>query len=305
MKKEEVSDYDSGWKEAISFYFKDFMLFFFPNIHNDIDFEKGFVFLDKEFEKIVKESKEKKRYVDKLAKVFLTNGKEEWLLIHIEIQGGHEKKFAERMYVYNYRIYDTYKKEVITVAVLADESKQYMPNFFETKRWGFVHTFKFPVVKLIDFKDKVDIEKAQNPFEIITFAHLKNLEVKKDNKKKLFWKISLVRLLYEKGYKKEDILNLYRFIDWIMVLPIELSIKFHEDIIKYEEEKKMPFITTAERIGVEKGIKEAISDLLEIRFTSEGTLLKKINKIKDIDRLRTIKDAVKKANSIDEIYKFL
>jgi hypothetical protein len=66
-----LSDYDSGRKEVIEKYCIDFMLLYFPNMHKDIDFTKGFEFLDKEFNKIVKASKEKKRYADKLVKVYL------------------------------------------------------------------------------------------------------------------------------------------------------------------------------------------------------------------------------------------
>ena len=41
-------------------------------------------------------------------------------------------------------------------------------------------------------------------------------------------------------------------------MPEGVSKKFHEEIIKYEEEKKMPYITTAEKIGIEKGIQQGI-----------------------------------------------
>ena len=63
---------------------------------------------------------------------------------------------------------------------------------------------------------------------------------------------------YDKGYSKEEILLLYRFIDWLLVLPEEINRRFHEEIIRYEEEKRMPYITTAERIGMEKGIQQGI-----------------------------------------------
>ena len=39
---------DSVWKEAIETYFNDFLEFFFPQIADDIDFDKGYDFLDKE-----------------------------------------------------------------------------------------------------------------------------------------------------------------------------------------------------------------------------------------------------------------
>ena len=184
MNNNSKTDYDGGWKDAIANYFKEFMQFFFPDIYADIEFGKGFVFLDKEFQKIVKESADKKRYVDKLVQVYLKSGEEKWILIHIEVHGSFEKDFAERLYVYNYRIYDRYKKKVITLAILTDENKNYRPDTFEINMWGFVNIFQFPVIKLLDYKDKIDIERAKNQFEIITFAHLKNLELKKDNENK-------------------------------------------------------------------------------------------------------------------------
>jgi len=52
---------DSAWKEAIETYFPDFIKFFFPNIAKDIDFEKGYEFLNKELERIVQDAEIGKR----------------------------------------------------------------------------------------------------------------------------------------------------------------------------------------------------------------------------------------------------
>ncbi len=322
MNKENVSDYDSGWKEVIPLYFEEFITFFFPKIHGEIDFKAGFEFLDKEFNKIVKDSAEKKRYVDKLVKVYLKNGREKWLLIHIEVQSGYDKEFAKRLYIYNYRISDRFNKEVITLAVLTDENENYRPDNYKTSRWGCEISFKYPLIKLIDFKDKIDIQKAVNPFEIITFAHLKNLETKKNYDDKLFWKITLVKALYKKGLSKDDILNLYRFLDWIMVLPEDIKLKFHEEIIKHEEESNMPFITTAESIGIEKGIKKGIKkgiekgikkgvldrsgddviEVLEIRFGFVHD--KTIKTIKQIKEAKTLKILLRKAVTVGSLEDF-
>jgi hypothetical protein len=69
--------------------------------------EKGVVFLDKELSELFPELEKQggNRFVDMLVKVFLKNGNEEWILVHIEIQGGSDKNFAERMFQYWYRIY--------------------------------------------------------------------------------------------------------------------------------------------------------------------------------------------------------
>ncbi|RIK77611.1 hypothetical protein DCC62_09285 [candidate division KSB1 bacterium] len=100
---------DSPWKEALEDLFEDFLAFFFPQIHRDIDFTKGYEFLDSELQQIITGSATGKRIVDKLVKVYLVDGSEKWLLIHIEIQGYEQTEFPERMFVYNYRIFDKFQ----------------------------------------------------------------------------------------------------------------------------------------------------------------------------------------------------
>ncbi len=319
----ETTQKDSVWKEAIETYFEEFLSFFFPNIAKDIDLEKGYEFLDKELQKIVQDSELGKRWADLLIKVFLKDGSERWLLIHIEVQSYFEKDFAKRMFVYNYRIFDRYNKDVVSLAILADSSPSFRPNKYKVKYWDFKLEFKFPMVKLLDYREKwKELEKSQNPFAIIVMSHLKELETKKDIDKRLFWKVTLVKRLYGKGYRKEDILLLYKFIDWLITLPEELIPKFHEEIIRYEEEKKMPYITTAEKIGIKKGFEqgiqqgiqqgirqgllEAIELGLKLKFGAKGLkLFSAISKIEDVDKLRAIKEAIEVAEELGDIEEFL
>lgn len=310
MDKMIASDYDSGWKEILEGYFKEFLLFYFPQIHNDIDFTKAFAFLDNEFNKIVKESEEQKRRVDKLVRVYLKDGREQWLLIHIEIQGSYEKDFSQRIYVYNYRIFDRYKKEVITLVILADLSKNYRPDKFEINRWGFRLLCQYPLIKLIDYKGNINLDESKDPFGIITFAHLKNLETIKDYNERLFWKITLVKKLYEKGYSKRDILRLYRFIDWIMALPKDLTTKFKDEIINYEEGLKMPYITSIERLGIEEGmekgmIKNAQQMLIEVLQERFGVIDSQIQqKIVDITSHDILSGLFRKSLKVSALEEF-
>jgi hypothetical protein len=69
-------DYDSPWKEAISVYFPSFLSFFFPHIYNDINWDYGYEFLDKEFQKLVRNAVTGNRETDKLVKVWRRNGEE-------------------------------------------------------------------------------------------------------------------------------------------------------------------------------------------------------------------------------------
>jgi hypothetical protein len=168
------------------------------------------------------------------------------------------------MYTYNYRIFDHYDEEVISLAILSDDNQSYRPCRYEISRWGFRLLFEFPIVKLIDYKNKIEeLEASSNLFGIIVLAHLKSLETRRDYQSRFTWKLSLVKMLYKKGYSREDILNLYRFIDWLMVLPEELARKFQDEVRAFEEGMNMAYITTAERIGIEKGRQEGLQEGLQ------------------------------------------
>src|SRR5216684_1446573 len=106
-----MTDYDSPWKEAIEAYFESFMLFFFPHIHAEIDWSRGYEMLDKELQQIVQDAEVGRRIVDKLVKVWLKSGAETWVLIHIEVQTWREGDFPKRMYGYNCRIFLRYDRE--------------------------------------------------------------------------------------------------------------------------------------------------------------------------------------------------
>jgi hypothetical protein len=77
--------------------------------------------------------------------------------------------------------------------------------------------FRFPIVKLLDYQSRwSELEESQNPFAIVVMAHLKTKETKKDLPARKEWKFTLTRMLYEREYEREDIINLFRFLDWIL-----------------------------------------------------------------------------------------
>ncbi len=254
------SDYDSPWKAALETYFEAFMAFCFPEVYADIDWSAGYEFLDKELQKIVPDSETGRRYADKLVKVKLKSGQETWLLIHIEVQGYPDGTFVERMFIYNYRIFDRYRVEVVSLAVLTDEAAGGKSSEYRRERWGGKLVFSFPTVNIMDFESKWDqLEKDPNPFALVVMAHIKARSVKEGADRKE-WKLHLVRLLLDRGYDKKDILELFRFIDWLLVLPKDLEIAFRDDVIDLMEEKKMPYVTSIERLAMKEGAKSALKN---------------------------------------------
>ncbi len=89
-------------------------------------------------------------------------------------------------------------------------------------------------------------------------AHLKTRATRHDPVDRLRWKIRWVRHLYKAGHERQDVLELLRFIDWVLRLPSELEQRFDEDMERFEAETNMRYVTTWERKGIEKGLQQGI-----------------------------------------------
>jgi len=167
--------------------------------------------MDKELEQVVRDAELGKRLADKLFKVWLNDGTQAWILIHVEVQGQYESGFAERIYVYNYRCFDRFRQQVVSLVVLGDEGPSWRPSSYGYKFYGFRLHLKFPIVKLLDYESKWDaLEQSTNPFAVMIMAHLKTKATNDDMEQRRQWKWTLVRGLYERGYNKGDILELFR-----------------------------------------------------------------------------------------------
>jgi len=265
-KAKKQPDYDSAWKDIIEEHFEPFLEFFFPHIHQDIDFSKSPEILSNELRRIVPSGKVGKRRADVLVKVHLKDGTQKCIcvFIHVEVQGTRKKNFMERIFVYYYRIFEKYREqgaEIISLAILTDEDENYRPNEYYFQRWGFEHRMKIPMVKIIDYKNKKELqeklETSVNPVALAVRTQLKSFEAKKgDNKKKYDIKRELIRLYYSHGYDARFIRSFFHFIDLIFQLPESLDKKLTEEIIQLEEEYKMPYVTSWERIAKKEGKKE-------------------------------------------------
>jgi len=298
---------DSSWRKILDKLLPDFLAFYFREIHQAIDFAKGFEFLDKELQKILPQNDDTgQRVVDKLVKVFLFDGSEKWLLIHVEVQGYREIDFAKRVYNCNYRISDRFNEKVISVALLTDDDPAFRENLYEISQWGFQLLFKFPLVKLLDYRDRwAELARDPNPFAIATMAFLKTLETQGHDQERYQWKKHFLLELYRRGMSRETILALYEFLDVVMALPEAQNEELHEEIKQTTEEQQMDILTTAERVGIRKGrhegLKEAISDILEIKFGVVGLeLFDQVEPVTDIETLQKIRTELKQARSVAE-----
>lgn len=299
--------FDSPWKDVLERYFEDFILFFFPQTHRRIDWTRKVEFLDKELLSVVGDAEIGTRFADKLVKVYLLNGEENWILVHVEVQSQEEAEFALRMYTYNYRIYDKYQKFVVSLAILGDENPNWRPSQYNRQLFGCGISFRFPVVKLLDYEQRLsELEQSRNPFATVVMAHLQAKATTGDRTERKQRKLALVKKLYELGFERDSIIILFRFIDWMMTLPSDLAKEFWQEYSDFEESKRMQYVTSVERIGIEKGVLqgllEAIELGLELKFGTDAlSLMEEISQIDNIEQLRTVKDGIKTVNSVEEL----
>jgi flagellar biosynthesis/type III secretory pathway protein FliH len=256
--KKSRNEQDTAWKEILEVYFKDFVSFCLPELYELIDWEKQPVSLDKELQAITKGTEMGKRFLDKLFKVFLKDGSDQRLLIHMELQGRFEDVFPKRMFTYGYRIWDRYQQPLVSCAILTDNNQDWRPNFYEVKFGGTCLRAEFLLIKLIDYRERQkELEESTNPFASVILAQLAALDSRtKSSKQRRNVKFMLTKRLYEKGFSKKEISNLYKFIDWLIGLPEELEIDYLQNVYELEEALKMPYITSAEKYGFEIGHKK-------------------------------------------------
>jgi Domain of unknown function (DUF4351) len=251
-------DQDTPWKNILRDYFSEAIAFFFPQTARLIDWEKPIEFLETELQQIAVDAEVGRRYADLLVKVWRKRGQQMILLLHVEIQAKPEAIFSERMLVYNLRIFNLFRAPVISLAILCDNRSDWRPHRYDFVSPDTKLNFEFGIAKLLDYRERWDeLEQSRNPFAIVVMAHLKIQETKKNLAKRKEWKFWLVRRLYELGYNRQDVLNLFKFIDWAMILPDVLKQSFWDQLRVYEEERRMPYITSVEQIGYARGLKES------------------------------------------------
>jgi predicted transposase/invertase (TIGR01784 family) len=264
-----MKQFDLLWKGIIEDMPAYFILFFLPNAVKVIDFEKGFEFLDKELEELFpQDNTNHPRFVDKLIKAFTKDGHEEWILIHIEVQGYQDDDFAKRMYTYFYRLLDRYQKPVTALAIFTDDNPVYKPNQYEYQFLGTFQLFQFNTYKVIE-QNEGTLAAHPNPFAMVVLTVLLAIKNKKSNDETLLnLKIDLFRRLHERKMEKSMMRALASFLKMYVhfskpetyrifdketqLITSDTTTMGIEELILHREKQK----------GIEQGIEQVIKNLI-------------------------------------------
>ena len=310
-----ASDMDGGWKQLIDDLFEEFFRFFFPAVHASIDFGKGWRLLDKELAGIMTGVAIGRREADKLFEVqWRGGGGDEWVMVHIEVQAWADSTFSERMFVYNTRIRSKYGRRVLSLGLLVDDSRNFCPDRCEWTLGGCELSFRYPVVKLLDFKTEAELFSDRNPFALATLVQRGKFRAAGDVEARFRYKVAYARELIGRRYSRDWLLKLLRFMDYVLRLPAGLAERYRGELARLEEDCGMPFLTTFEQKALEQGIEQgieqglrqgiisALRQTLEVRFGDvPASLLERIEQTKTLEEVAAIHRQALTADSIDDL----
>ena len=209
--------------------------------------------------------------------------------------------------MYHYRLFDRYRRDVVSLAVLTDAQRGFRPSGYERERWGCSLRFRFPMVKLFDWRDRTGaLEADRNPFALVVLAQLQALTHRGGPARKRV-KLRLIRFLYQRDYTREQILAWFRVLDWMLRLPEDLELEFREELIAFEEKTRMPYVTSVERIGIQKGRQEGeaavLLRLIALKFGPPSEDVRARIEAADADTLLDWSARILTAERVDDIFR--
>jgi len=264
--------------------FPDLLRFIYPDADDEYNMERGFEFLDKELAELNPQPDEEKdsRFADKLVKVYHRDGEEEWVLLHVEVQGDTQDRdaFAERMYTYFYRIRDRYPGRLVSaLAIFTGENGNRMPGKYSYEYRSTKLTYEYPTVSILDYSDE-ELDKSSNPFaQVVVAAKIRLQEGKVPEDELLNNKLLAARKLTEKGFGMEKIRAIFNFLrNYVLFEKPETNRKFDN---LFKETDKTSVMNTVEYLRME-GKEEAATAFVENLLKGSDFVVEKIASLANV-----------------------
>ena len=205
---------DQLWKGIIEEFTVEFIRFFFPDYEDQILFNQGFEYLDKELQQLIPKPTKGERRADLLIKGKMRGEKEFGFLVHTEIQGYEDPNFGMRIFESAYRIRDRYKIPTTTLVIYTDSLTKSHINSFSESFMGSEFIYRFNSFSLLENPPE-KLAQSSNVFAIILESAWQGLMNNKWTDEILLEeKTKLIRKLFEKGLSKNKIEKLLDFIQF-------------------------------------------------------------------------------------------
>jgi predicted XRE-type DNA-binding protein len=225
-------DYDSLFKEFISDFFPEFIAFADLQLYQDIDWEKGYTFLEQELQNALRGKwrlSGKRKFSDKLVKVTLKSGELLHVLIHIEFQHKPERKFSRRMFVYRSLIdlrYDL--ADICAFAVYTGAPPSNAELSYAHQTYGSRVEYHYTNLIAARYDENELIHNAINPFALVMLAAKFAYQSRRDIALRKVYKRMLLILVMQYQWMRFDSEKILNFVNDFVNLPNDLGHEFRQ-----------------------------------------------------------------------------
>ena len=275
------SQADLLWKDLFTEFHSEGILFFLGRkLYNAIDFSVPPEYLEQEFNTTFDGNQPRKKIADKIIRYRLKNGKDKYIIVHVEFQGQSEEEFALRMYTYFVFIFIKYgNMDVTALAIYTGASRPKIYNCFKVSNFGTTMTYKFNTYTVRE-QSEAQLLKSESPFAIAVLASLYMIRAGQDDYKKLEYKKKLIEIANFKDFDRSKLYRLVNFVYHLVTLPPNLDELYKIFISQPKIQDKMQasrsFLKTHEPFfgkaikeerdealeqGIEQGIEKIIMDI--------------------------------------------
>ena len=261
-------------KAAFVEWFADLLRFLYTDADEVFDLGRGVTAMEKELLEIMPERERigGTLLADLLMKVYLRNGTEQWLLIHLEVEAGSSKRFAERLWRYYIRLTDRYNVPIIPIAVFTGGPKQRRPTEYRFEMLGTKVYFAFKSYHVFDHTE-AELLSNPNPMALVILACQAEAQEAKLGEFRLNEiKKRIVEGLVERGIT--DTGQIVRFIRFLNNL-----------IYLTDKELNLNFVKTVERLtkgAITMNIMETLDAVVREEGKIEGKIEGKTEEIRNL-----------------------
>jgi hypothetical protein len=209
MEDTPISQADLLWKDLVTEFDAEFILFFFGKIlHDSINFSVAPEFLEQEFNDVYTGNIPTKKIADKIIRYRLKNGKIKIIILHIEFQGQFDKNFPERMFWYFMYIATKYNTTDITaLAIYTGSRKPKVFDCFTMSNFGTKLTYAFN--SYIVRQQKISaLLASDNPVSVAVLAALYMIKAGKNDFQRYEFKKRMVEVALMKNFDKQKIISI-------------------------------------------------------------------------------------------------
>ncbi|RXI96232.1 transposase [Anaerobacillus alkaliphilus] len=257
MENQERVDHDRLFKQLITTFFEEFVLAFFPDIYEHLDYNH-MTFLHQEvFTDILKG---RKGVVDILAETKL-RGNDTIILVHIEPQSTYAHDFNDRMFFYFSRLYEKYRCPILPIAIFSYDDMKPETDFFHIHLpFKQVLSFHYFTVHL-KRKNWRELINQPNP---VALALLGKMGYDQDEKVKI--KLEFLRMLLKLELdpaRQTLVAGIFEKYHILSVSEENELDKYLKQIPNNEVVQIMDLMTSWEKKGFDQGIEKGIEKGME------------------------------------------